>query len=327
MPPAIGSQSAFAVSPFEATFGAATVVDRFYEFVSEGIARENRILQSQGLRGGYLPRGGGRRVNTGHSASGDLQLEVASKGFSRIMQWVLGGTPTIVQQAATTAYLHTHVMGSLVGRSANAQKQLKDAAGTAIGTFTYRGAKVNQATFAISTDGILTLTLGLDVREERKDVAAAAASYLTTNLFHFQQAAITVAGAAVADVSDASITVNNNLNTDRRHLGNSGLKSEQHDNGFRAVSGTFTAEFSATTLYDLFAADTAAALVLTFTGPVISGAFNETVKITIPEIHLTGTTPTVGGPELITVPQPFDAAYDGTASPITVELTSTDTVV
>lgn len=326
MPPAIGSQSVVAISPFEAAFGAATAVDRFYEFVSESITRENRILQSQGLRGGYLPRGGGRRVNTGHGAAGDLQLEVASKGFSRVIQWILGGTPVIAQQGATPAYLHTHTMGSLIGRSANVQKQLRDAAGTAIGTFTYRGSKVNTATFAIATDGILTLTLGLDVREERTDVAAAAASYLTSNLFHFQQAAITVASSAVADVSDASITVNNNLNTDRRHLGNSGLKSEQVDNGFRAVSGTFTAEFSATTLYNLFAADTAAALVLTFTGPVISGAFTEKVEITIPEIHLTGDTPTVGGPELITVSQPFEAAYDGVNSPISVALTTTDTL-
>lgn len=327
MPPAIGSQSVVGVSPFEATFGAATVVDRFYEFVSESVTRENRILQSQGLRGGYLPRGGGRRVNTGHSAAGDLQLEVASKGFSRIMQWILGGTPTIVQQAATTAYLHTHVMGSLLGRSANVQKQLRDSAGTEIETFHYRGTKVNTATFAIATDGILNLTLGLDTREERVDVAPAASSYLTSNLFHFQQAAITVAGSAVADVSDASITVNNNLNTDRRHLGNAGLKAEQVDNGFRSVSGTFTAEFSATTLYNLFAADTAAALVLTFTGPVIAGAFNEKVEITIPEIHLTGSTPTVGGPELISVPQPFDAAYNGVDSPIQVALTTTDTAV
>lgn len=328
MPPAIGSQSVVGVSPFEGTFGAATTVDRFYEFVSESVKRENRIMQSMGLRSGYLPRGGGRRVFTGHGAGGDLKLEVASKGFSRVLQWALGGTPTITQQAATAAYQHVHTMGSLVGKSANVQKQLKDAAGTAISTFTYRGAKVDTAEFSIATDGILNLSLGLDAREERSDVAAAAASYLAgTNLFHFQQASISVAGSAVADVSDAKITVNNNLNKDRRHIGNSGLKSEQHDNGFRGVSGSFTAEFSAATLYALFAADTAAALSLTFVGPLIASTFFETVTLSIPEVHLTGSTPTVGGAELISVDVPFEAAYDGTNSPITATLITTDIVV
>lgn len=325
--PAIGSQSVLGVSPMEATFGAATTVDRFYPFVSEGIKRKNRVMQSQGLRGGYLPRGGGRRVFTGHDAAGDVMLEVSSKGFSRILQWILGGTPTIAQQAATAAYLHTHTMGSLVGRSANVQKQLKDPSGVAVGTFTNRGTKVNTAEFKIDVDGILGLSLGLDIREERTDVAAAAASYVTDNLFHFQQAVLTIAGVSQAQVYNAAITVNNNLNVDRRHLGNSGLKSEQVDDGFRMVSGTFSADFDTTTLYALYAADTAATLDLTFTGPLIASTFFEKLQITVPEIHLTGDTPTVGGPGLVRYDLPFEAAFDGTLSPITAALTTTDIAV
>lgn len=326
MPAAIGSQTVFGMSAFEATFGTATTVDRFYEITGESITRENRVLQSQGLRGGYLPRGGGRRVHTGHGAAGDVMFEVASKGFSRVFQWILGGTPTIAQQGATTAYLHTHTMGSLVGRSATLQKQLRDAAGTEIESFTYHGSKANTAEFSIATDGILNLSVGVDARQEVTNVAAAASSYLTTNLFHFQQASLTVAGSSVADVSDATIRVNNNLNTDRRFLGNSGLKSEQYDNGYRAIDGSFTAEFAATTLYDLFAADTAAQLVLSFVSSVDAGTgYPERVTITVPEVHLTGNTPTVGGAELVTVDMPFEGAYNGTDSPIRIEYVTTDT--
>jgi len=311
----------------EATFGAATAPDRFYPFVDESIKRQNRVLQSQGLRGGYLPRGGGRRVFTGHSSAGDVSLEVSSKGFSRIFQWILGGAPTIVQQGATTAYMHTHSMGSLVGKSANVQKQLKDAASTPVGTFTNRGVKVTNAEFNIVTDGILALKLGLDGREERSDVAAVAASYVTDNLFHFQQATLTVAGASQTQVASASVKIDNNLNVDRRHLGNTGLKSEQVDDGFRMVSGSFNADFDSTTLYALYAADTAAALVLEFTGPLIASTFFEKLTITVPEVHLTGDTPTVGGPGLITYDLPFEAAFDGTLSPITLALTTTDVAV
>lgn len=324
---AIGSQSILGISAFEGTFGTATAVDRWYEFTGEGLTRQNRTLQSQGLRPGYLPRGT-RRVNTGHSAAGDLNLEVAVTGFSRVLQWIFGGTPVIAQQGGTAAYLHTHTMGSLLGKSANVQKVLRDSAGTEIDVFTYRGTKVASATFSIAVDSILTLGLSLDAREELSNVASVAASYTSPGLFHFQQAALTVAGSPVAVVSDATITIDNNLNVDRRHLGNTGLKSEQSDDGFRNVTGSFTSDIDSATLYDLHAADTAAALVLSFTSTTEAGTgYPFSLTLTVPEVHLTGTTPTVGGPGTISAPFPFEAAWDGTNSPIKAELVTTDTAV
>jgi hypothetical protein len=60
---------------------------------------------------------------------------------------------------------------------------------------------------------------------------------------------------------------------------------------------------------------------------VISGAFSEQFKLTVPEARFSGTTPTVGGPGEITIEGPFEAFYNGTNPPYTLTYMSTDTTV
>lgn len=260
--------------------------------------------------------------------SGDINMEVATTGFGRWFKHMLGGTPTIVQQGATTAWLQTHTMGSLFGRSMTVVKALRDEASTEIETFNYHGGKVTAWEFSISVDQILQLSVTMDFEDVDVATAMPAASYTTTKLFHFAQGSLTVAGGSVAAVTNATVGGENPMNVNRFYLGSNGLKKEPAPNDFRAITGSLTAEFNTPAdFYNRFAADSAAALVLTFTGDNISGAFNEQLTITVPDVRFTGGTPTVPGPDVIVQDVPFEGAFDGTNPGATITLMSTDVAV
>src|ERR1044072_2072012 len=107
------------------------------------------------------------------------------------------------------------------------------------------------------------------------------------------------------------------MDVDRRGLGNAGLKGEQQENDFAAVSGSLGCEFvRAADWYDAFAADSQVSLSLIFTGATISGANSEKFQLDMPAIYLDGESPKVGGPGTVETTVPFTALYNGSASTI-----------
>ena len=312
----------------ETTYGTPVTCDRFFEFESESLERQNEIIRSSSLGSGSLHlRRGSRSVVAARHVQGDITMEVVTNGMGRHFRNLMGGTPTIAQQAATTAYLQTHTLGSLTGKSLTIQKQLRDESDTVVGTFTNHGCKYTSGEFSIDKKGKLMLSVSVDGEDVDTTTAAAAPSLTATKTFHYRQGALTIGGSAAALVQSASVKVDRNMDTDRFHLGNSGVKAEPLVNDFPDITGSLSAEFASLTYYNLFADDTPAALVLTFTGDVISGAYNEKLTITLPEIRLTGETPKVGGPGLILVDHPFEAQWDGSAADMTLEYTSTDSQI
>lgn len=310
----------------ETAYGTPVVVDRFQEIISESLERQQTTLQSNGLRGGVrnLRR---RGIISARSGAGDINMEVATKGMGRWFKHMLGGTPTIAQQGVTTAYLQTHTLGALEGRSMTVQKGVPQTDGT-VRPFTYHGCKVTGWEFSISVDQILQLRVSLDAEDEDTSTALAAASYTTPKLFHFMQGSLTVGGTAVASVTGASVAGSNNLKTDRYYLGSAGLKKEPIDNDHPTISGSLDAEFvDRATFYDRFTGDTAAALVLDFQGDLIATGYYEKLTITVPEVRFTGETPKVSGPAVVMQNIPFDGHYNGTNPGITIAYTSTDTVI
>lgn len=312
----------------ETTYGTPVTVDRFYEFVSESLERQNNVIQSAGLRAGSRNmRRGSRRVLATRQGGGDVVMEVATTGFGLWFNHMLGGTPSIAQQEATDAYLQTHAMGALAGKSLTVQKGVPQTDETSK-PFTFHGCKIPSWQLQITKDGILQLTVTLDAEDVATDVALASPSYAATKVFHFGQGALTVDAVAVAAVTGATIAGDNKLKTDRYYLGNSGLKKEPLENDFPEITGTLDAEFvSQATFYDRFSADSAAALVLSFVGDTIEGAYDEELTITIPEVHFLGDTPKVSGPDVIVQAVPFEGAFDGTNAGITIEYQSSDTAI
>lgn len=318
---AIGSNTCLATG-VETVFGTPVSYTRWFEFLSENLERRNNVITSNGIRCGPTRnlRRGSRRVVSSRDGGGDVTMEVATTGFGRWFEHLLGGTPAITGGAPP--YTHTYALGNLEGKSLTIQKVLRDSASTEIEAFNFHGCKLLSGEFSISVDQILQLVVDIDAEDVDTTTAGAAASYTNPTLFNFMGGTLNVAGSPVAQVTDASVKVTNNLKTDRYYLGSAGLKAEPIDNDFPVVDGSLSAEFiSPATFYDRFAADSAATLSLVF----VSGT--SSLTISVPEVRFTGGTPTVGGPDVVVADVPFEGQYNGTDPGISIVYVTADAAV
>jgi hypothetical protein len=152
-------------------------------------------------------------------------------------------------------------------------------------------------------------------------------NFATTNLFHFAQGAVTDnVSTTYANIKDFTFSVDNSLKNDRYNLGAAGIKAEQIINGFRAITGKVTAEFTDTVLLDKFLADTTAGLKVTFTGGTI-GSTTELLEIVIPAAKFDGDVPMVSGPGVIDVSFSFTVYDDGTNAPFTINYRTLDSTL
>ena len=316
----IGSQLGIAA---ETTFNTPVTVSRFYEFTSENLNYNKKVAVGMGLRaGGQLPRSQ-RRVVTTSDVTGDIVLDLPTRGLGLLLSQAMGTTPSAVT-TTTGVYSYTFTLGDVYGRSFTAQVGVPQYGGT-VTPKTISGAKIQGFELAVAVGGIATGKFTVDAVALTTGVSLATASYSTiSNLFNFAQGAITVNGSSVANIKDFTLTVANTLKGDRYNLGAAGLKAEQVINGFRKISGKLTAEFTDTTLLSAYLADSTTALVLTFTGATIANGQSEKLTITVPAAKFNADTPNVQGPGVIDLGMTFEAYDDGTNQPLTIVYQTAD---
>lgn len=150
-------------------------------------------------------------------------------------------------------------------------------------------------------------------------------TYSAAPTWTWAQAIVSLAGeTALGNVKDATITGAFTLDANRIFVGTNGFKSEQVENGYRALGGSLTVEWlSSEALYNAYSVDTTTSLQLTFTGPSVSTS-NYLLDIIIPNIKLDGESPKVAGPQVVTQAVPFTGYDDETTVPIQVTYQSED---
>lgn len=308
----IGAQLGIAT---ETTFNTPVTVTRFYEFTNESLNYNKNTAVGLGLRaGGQLPRSQ-RRVVTTSDVTGDVNLDLPTSGLGLLLAHAMGSFPT------KAAGAFTFTLGDVAGHSFTTQVGVPQYGGT-VTPKTMGGCKISSWELAVSNAGIATGRFSVDGASFTTATSLATASYsASTNLFHFAQSAITVDGAAVANIKDFTLTVDNVIKNDRFNLGASGVKSAQVSNGFRKITGTVTAEFTDTTLLAKFLSDASAALALSFT----SGS--DALSITVSAVKFDGEAPQVAGPEVIDVNFSFEAYDNGTDAPLTIVYTTADSAL
>lgn len=322
----------------ESTYGTAVAGTTAYEFNSEGFDYEPNRVQGSGLRVNGRVARSGRRVETTKKAVGALEVDAQTKGMSRLLEAALGsGVATLV---AGSTYQHNYTLAD-VPPSLTVQKSVPRADGT-IDPYTYAGVMVAGWQFTAANDDIAKFSFDFDARSMDTARAFDALTYPTTpNLYHFGQAAITVGGAvtvptatalatggtAATDVRDFSLSVNNNLAVDRFNYGASGLKAKPTV-GLREITGSFTAEYSATTYRAAFVADTDLAITVTLTSSEALSTGTATLQITLPIVRLESAIPVANNGDLVTVEHSF-TVLDGlvAAQPLYVSLRTADSTV
>lgn len=309
----------------ESTYGTRVVPDHWGEFRSESFAGQQRFFQSMQLGAGTTAPKGSRFVPVTQDAPGGLVFEVPNKGYGFWLNLLHSATATPVQQGVTTAYKSTHPIGlTAPSRSATIQVGRPDTGGT-VRPFDYYGCMVTQAEWSVNVDDALVNTLTFDGQKEDTAQTLATRSMPSgLSSFVFTQGTMTLAGSAVAHITNPSLSLPLPRDTSFYGLDATGLKQKPIMNAMMAGTGNAQARFIDLTTYNLYKNNTKPALILNFVGANIASTYYETVKFTVPMIGLTGATPNVTGPDVLSHPMPFNILYDGSSAPITIEYTSTD---
>ncbi|MGH3922153.1 MAG: phage tail tube protein, partial [Pseudonocardiaceae bacterium] len=189
--------------------------------------------------------------------------------------------------------------------------------------FSYHGCRVASWKIEAAVGEIAKVTATLLGEDEDTATGLASASYPSSlTLMTFVNGVLSLGGSA-HDVTSFSLEGDSGLAADRYFLG-SQLREVPLEAEFREYTGELETEFQDLTAYNRFVNGTEAALVLTFTGAAISGAFNFATVITA-NVRFDGETPTVGGAEIIEQPLAYKCLGNTSASALTVLYRTTDT--
>lgn len=321
----------------ESVYGTYEAPTKFVEAAGKiGLKKVKNTKTSMGLAAGrQVPLASRRKLIT-KAGGGSFPIEVATKGMGVLLNTLIGGTVTPVQQATTAAYLQTHSLTStqdVAGKFLTLQAGVADTGGT-VRPYTFLGSKILSAEFSCGIDEFLTCTFDVDSRDVVETETLAAPSYVAAATpFHFSQGTVkigsTVGGAAAIDgVRKMSLKIGRKMDTGRFYFGGGGLKDEPLLNDHAELSGTIDADFvTKADLADRYAADTQFSIVWEFVGSVIETTYSETFRITLPACFLDDETPQNDGPGVVTTPYKFVVLNDGTNAPVKIETISTDTAL
>jgi len=310
----------------EATFNTGVSVDHFTEMNSESLKYNKNTVVGNGLRAGGKVQRSQRRVVTTSDASGDLEIDLPTRGLGLYLAHSMGTFPSPTT-VSSGVYSYTYTLGDTSATSFTTQVGVPQYGGT-VTPKTLTGCKVSSFELSVAAGEIAKGKFSIDAAGFTTSTSLATPSYPALgSVFHFAQGAITIDGSSVANIKDFSVSVDNVLKNDRYNLGAAGIKSQQVINGFRAITGSLTAEFTDTTLLAKFLADTSAALVLTFTGSTLSSTYKATLKITIHAAKSAADTPNVDGPGVVDVGFTFTAYDNGTDEPMTIFYQTADSAL
>jgi len=313
----------------ESSYGTFVAPSKFIEFTKESLAFKKTTAQSAGIAAGRLLALSSRRVVTRKEVAGSLEMEVTNKSMGLLLQALMGTSVTPVQQGVTTAYLQTHTLASVAGKSLTIQKGVPLTTGT-VTDKTLLGCKLTSGEFSCGVGEMLTASFEIDGKDCDETQTLAAASYSNMSPFHFGQMALKTgtygAETALDGIRKVSCRVERPQDVERFYANQAALKKEPIENDLIKISGTLETDYVATTLDDLHTSDGATSLVWEFVGPLIASTFYETFRVTLPAIRLDEGPPVVDGFGVVKPSFQFTGLYDGTNQP-KIEYISTDTAL
>lgn len=274
----------------EAAYGTPVTPTRFFDTWTNPAAIEMSYgrVESAGMKAGQRTERSDRFIPYPQGGSGDIEIEVLTKGFGFWLAHMLGSVATVAGAAGEVS-THTGTWGDTFGKSFTAQLGLPfNPSGTAQ-PMTYHGGKVTKWSLASKAEGLLVATLSCDFEDVDTATALAVASYPTgANQLSWVKGEIKVAGVVV-DVTEVEVSQDNGLNVDRRHHGRV-LKGQPTD-GRRKSEFSLTADFDSLTQRNRVASATAAGAVAeivgTWTGPVMEGTSTfPLLRVTLPAARL-----------------------------------------
>jgi hypothetical protein len=320
----------------ETTYGTYVAPTRWIEWESAEPDLKPERYQGGGLNAGLLVDRDSRYVEVQRQGTLKLEGDVLARGFGPVLKQIFGTLVGPTQQGATAAWLQTHTLSDLGGVMSTQQIGIPDALPSAtVRPYTCLGCKVTEAEFSCEAGKQLKLSLTLDVRDivESQTLVAATFSAAGEQPFHWGGLAVKAAAtagseAAVDGVAGWSLKISRKMKDDRFYANNAGLKSEPLTADRVMITGEIQADYVDKTLWaDRFAANSGFSLVAAFTGDLIATPYSEQITFATPRCRLTGSTPQVGGLDVVSGKFPFEVKYDNTNPPITCTYQTIDTTL
>jgi hypothetical protein len=310
----------------ESAYGTYVAPTKFVELTKESLQLKKTTATSQGIAANRLMAPASRRVVTQRAAAGSLEMEVTNKAMGLFLQSLMGTSVTPVQQAATSAYLQTHLLADTFGKSLTIQKGVPLTTGT-VTRKNFLGCKIVSAEFSCEVGGMLTVSIEIDSKDCEETSVLAVATYPAMAPFNFSQMSLKT-GTYASEVArngvrKVSVKIERPQNTERYYAGANGTKAEPIANDLVKVSGSIETDYVDTTFDDLHTSDATTSLVWDFTGPIIAATHNERFTVKLPAIKIDDAPPTIEGYEVIKPTYAFTGLFDGT-NPMAIEYMSTD---
>jgi len=317
----------------ETVYGTVVPVTRPLRVLAgSGVSLKTNILKSEGMIPAKRFPAASTASQVARHGEGVLNFEATMTGLGLLLKTMLGTTsPTVVQQGATPAWLHTYIFGGHE-KSLTIQSGIQRAdTPTVVEPFTAVGCMFPGWTFSCAVDEYAKFAVDVharDVLDADNDVETLdTLTYGAVSMFDFSMASFTSDAVAIPQVNAFNLTMATNMLTDRRHLGNSGMVSQPRNVWGDALTGSFEAEFvDPIHWYNDFHSNTTVALVFSVTGPIISGAHTYRLTFTMPTCKILGDGAMINQ-DVPTVTVPFEVLDPPSAQALTIEYMTTDIAV
>jgi hypothetical protein len=316
----------------ETTYGTYVAPTTFPEVHSAKFEPKPNFAQGTGLAAGRALDPAARYVQTHREASGSLELEVLSTRFGKYLAHIMGSSSTPVVQAATAAYLQTHVLGAdNKGKSFSVQVKSPNLTDTVL-PITYTGCKVTSLDLDCGVGDLLVAKMDVDAQDYSNVTALAATSYpVGARPFNFADMTVKVgvfgSEASVSGVRKVSLKIARKQKLDQQYAGAAGKKSEPTANGTVEITGSIETDYvNSTDFYDRRLSGASFSLVFEWVGPVIASTYFQTIRFTLPGTIITDGAPALDGPDVVNPTYSFKVTDDG-VNTAKVEYMSTDVTV
>lgn len=311
----------------ESTYGTGVAPTRSFEAQQDGLKRDMMPLVHRGFRAGQHGDLTNRQKMINGGGAGTVTVPLLQNGMGMLLRGCAGTVVAPVQQGATAAWLQSYATDDeepAASYTMQMVRALVDA--TTTQAFTYKGCVVTGWTLNQDQAGIPNLALDIDFQDMDTTTAAGTPTYPVADMFTWDQCSVTL-NAVALEPRSLSLTCDLKVDTERRLLRGSALKKRPRRNSLIELTGTMDLDFVDMNRYAEFHNGTQATnLIISFTGPVISGAFNYFLKFTMPVVVWQNEgTPEASLEGLTTQPLNFKALHNVTSPLLTITYESTDT--
>ena len=297
---------------FQNSFGAPLASSVYWlPVVSESIALAKPQIIAQGMRGIHDE---GAHYEGANAAAGDLEIEAEAVPLG-VMLKAWAGDPVTV----TSGSLYTHTFKP---RTSDFDEV---SAGNPCTVHKYMGvgsadqfSDMNASTLEISVaNGELLGAKISMVGGSFAQTVGLAASYDNGKHFSWDASSVTIAGAAVSELKDLTLTVDESIEASHT-LNGSKYPSRCKRSGFRSVNIAGTIMFDNDTEYNAFLNQTERNLTAHFEGQTaVQSGYNEALTVIVPLGRTTEFSPQVGGAGEIEVSFSSKGVYSVTSATAT----------